>query len=431
MELNLKSYRDDGGVNGGHHRPGARGATRRAMLSASAPHKDVSAKLENGKHDAGGHQHDCQPEGGGGHLGGAPLLPVRKRRQDGVADQFGDLRDYGVSEGLESKLVQSSSKPIIHSAKRLSDLFPRRFPTSKAKMIGMPGEQRWNCEGGAVIFPASFTVGVGNKPPTVSLVGRAKVPSWYAVPFRIIPDLGQRPQNVSKPSTKQLCDVFQHDMAGSNFANQSNDFKEKSASFTIKTFGFPGDGNVLAWEAPTDDINGNSIGSKSFAGKLAHVVVAGDFGPVLGKDAAGKFFDFAERDGFEAIVMCSWEFGALKAQRKPPYTRKKIEDVEWLTHAKTPERALCSESSRRISNGNYGTSARNLRGLHIGRSDLHNRSERPRSYRTASSGMVCRTGNIAGGAMPTSLRDRLSRRGSMIRTDHVLLRPEREWSADA
>lgn len=234
------------------------------------------------------------------------------RSENGATDQFGDLRDYGVSEGLESKLVQPSSKPIIHSANRLKALFPRRLPAMEAKIIGMPGEQRRNCEGGAVIFPASFTVGVGNKPPTVSLVGRAKVASWYAVPLRIIPDLGQRPENVSQPSTKQLCDVFQSDVDGSNFANQSDDVVEQSASVPTKARSPASNAEVLAGEPGAYDVNGNAIGSKLFAGKLSDVGIAGDVWPMLGEDAAGELFDFTECDGLETAR-------AFEAKAKPSY----------------------------------------------------------------------------------------------------------------
>jgi hypothetical protein len=53
----------------------------------------------------------------------------------------------------------------------------------------------------------------------------------------------------------------------------------------------------LAREAPGDDVNGNSIGSESCAGKGANIVIAGDSGPMARQNAAGEWFDFAKRYG--------------------------------------------------------------------------------------------------------------------------------------
>src|SRR5207248_2146883 len=64
---------------------------------------------------------------------------------------------------------------------------------------------------------ASDFVGVGHQPNPVAEVRGANGGSRYAVPLRIIPDLGQVPENPSKPSApfsaKQICDVF-HDREG-------------------------------------------------------------------------------------------------------------------------------------------------------------------------------------------------------------------------
>jgi len=57
--------------------------------------------------------------------------------------------------------------------------------------------------------------GVGNNPEPVAAVRGANGGSWYAVPPRIIPERGQVSENVSKPSTKERCDVFHDDEGGS------------------------------------------------------------------------------------------------------------------------------------------------------------------------------------------------------------------------
>jgi hypothetical protein len=64
----------------------------------------------------------------------------------------------------------------------------------------------------ALVFEAS---GVGNKPEPVAAVRGANGGCGYAVPPRIIPERGQVSENVPKSSTKESCDVFHEDVAGS------------------------------------------------------------------------------------------------------------------------------------------------------------------------------------------------------------------------
>jgi hypothetical protein len=64
----------------------------------------------------------------------------------------------------------------------------------------------------ALVFDAS---GVGNNPEPVAPVRGANGGSGYAVPPRIVPERGQVSENVSKSSTKERCDVFHDDVAGS------------------------------------------------------------------------------------------------------------------------------------------------------------------------------------------------------------------------
>jgi hypothetical protein len=175
---------------------------------------------------------------------------------------------------------------------------------------------------------ASEAVGVGQDPNAIPAVRCAKVGSWYAMPFRIIPERGQGSENVCKPSTKQCCDVFQDDVSGCQFANQTGDFVEQTAALSGKPCALPCGADVLTWEPAADDIDGNSIGSKSLCGKGADIIVTGDIGPVLGEDFARERFDFAEGDGLETA--CSF-----KAKAKPSDAREKIEDAE-LFHSPHP-----------------------------------------------------------------------------------------------
>jgi hypothetical protein len=63
----------------------------------------------------------------------------------------------------------------------------------------------------AFAFDAS---GVGQNPDSVAKVRCVNDGSRYAVPFRVIPDLGQVAENVSNPPSKQCCDVFHEHPSG-------------------------------------------------------------------------------------------------------------------------------------------------------------------------------------------------------------------------
>jgi hypothetical protein len=178
-------------------------------------------------------------------------------------------------------------------------------------------------------------VGVGHNPDPVASVRRANGASWYAVPFRIIPERGQGSENGIQPSRKQRSDVLQDDEAWSQFANKTGDFVEQAAPLACEASAKSCKANVLARETATDDIDGNSIGSKSFTGEGSDIIVAGDIGPVLCEDAAGEVFNFAERDRFEAIVFGTFHCGALKPKAKTADTAEQIEDAQ-LCHSALP-----------------------------------------------------------------------------------------------
>ena len=78
--------------------------------------------------------------------------------------------------------------------------------------------------------------------------------------------------------------------------------------------------DVLAWEPPDNDINGNSIGSKPVCGEFANVMVARHLWPVFRQHAAGEFLDLAERDGLETA-------SAFQPKREAADTAEEIEDI--------------------------------------------------------------------------------------------------------
>jgi len=79
--------------------------------------------------------------------------------------------------------------------------------------------------------------------------------SRYTMPFRIIPDLGQRPENSVQSSIKQRCHVFQHNASGLQFANHANGLEEQSGPLPVKSCPSSGVGNILAGESAADNID--------------------------------------------------------------------------------------------------------------------------------------------------------------------------------
>lgn len=113
--------------------------------------------------------------------------------------------------------------------------------------------------------------------------------SRYAMPLRIKPDLGQRPENNVQPPSKQRCHVLQHNDSRSELSNHANGLEKQSASLTRKSCPKSGVGNILAGEAAADDID------SPFAfgwWKGSNVVPSSGVGPMLGENSLAVFVDF-------------------------------------------------------------------------------------------------------------------------------------------
>jgi hypothetical protein len=105
--------------------------------------------------------------------------------------------------------------------------------------------------------------------------------SRYAMPFRVIPDLGQRPENSIQSPSKQRCHVFQHNDSRSEFANHANGLEKQSASLSVKSCPESGVGNVLAGKASADDVNPFCVWLRP----RSHVRPAPDVWPVFSKNS--------------------------------------------------------------------------------------------------------------------------------------------------
>jgi len=304
--------------------------------------------------------------------------------EDCPADQFGNLGNYGVSEGFKS--VCPVGNPISHSThvgfnapdvsettcesinclpindRRLTAGEPR-FPlslsseadgvgqrlraTSRSRLgnfalavfsvkfaaiaLQLRGVGHFNTSERYVsprlriasLLPIGDAVGVCNNPDPIAAVVGTKAGSWYAMPFRIIPERGQGSENRLQPSRKQRADVLQDNETGSQFANKTGDLVEQAATLAFKPCPKPCEANVLAWEAAADDIDANPIGSKPCAGKFSDIGVTGDVWPMLGEDAAGEVFNFAEGDRFKATR-------SFKAKAKSSNAGKQVKHPQFV-----------------------------------------------------------------------------------------------------
>jgi len=83
------------------------------------------------------------------------------------------------------------------------------------------------------------------------------------MPFRIIPDLGQCPENSIQSPSKQRCHVFQHNASGSQFANHANGFKEQSGPLAVESCPSAGVGNILTRKSAADNIDWPKIVSST------------------------------------------------------------------------------------------------------------------------------------------------------------------------
>jgi hypothetical protein len=74
---------------------------------------------------------------------------------------------------------------------------------------------------------------VGNNKDAIPLMRGAKGARWNAVPFSIVPALGQVSENSAKPPNKETWYVLHEDEEGSYFANESGVLSPEPATFAV------------------------------------------------------------------------------------------------------------------------------------------------------------------------------------------------------
>ena len=86
----------------------------------------------------------------------------------------------------------------------------------------------------------SLAVGVGKDEQPLAEVRRADLGGREHVPFRIVPERGQRPENSSEVS-KQLWHVLHDDEAGSKYANDANELGPEAGAGAVDANSLAGD----------------------------------------------------------------------------------------------------------------------------------------------------------------------------------------------
>ena len=112
------------------------------------------------------------------------------------------------------------------------------------------------------------------------------------MPFRIIPERGQVPENGSKPrspvSSKQVWYVLQDCVSRSKLANESGVLEPESAALASESGAFSGEADVLAGEPAAQEIDGFN-GSPI---NCANISVSLNVGPVFGEHSLTVGIDF-------------------------------------------------------------------------------------------------------------------------------------------
>lgn len=111
--------------------------------------------------------------------------------------------------------------------------------------------------------PASSTVGVSQQEPPLSPVGRSHVGCAETVPLRIVPERGQRPENVSEGSpvvgSEEAGHVLQEDVARSKLTDDPGALRPEPPRVFAR-FAQPRERDGLAGEACAEGVDGGEVG---------------------------------------------------------------------------------------------------------------------------------------------------------------------------
>lgn len=193
-----------------------------------------------------------------------PAKPLNHLRDRRVA-QYADARDTICyidrdwwdtcsSEVFVVRSVHPRGNPIIHSTNSglrtppitsancgvcpLS-LRPAPLRTSLAHGVGrLHSRTEWfPCFTVSIVLVfhrrESDAVTVGNNPDSVAYVWGTNGRSWYAMPLRVIPDLGQRSEYDIQPSNSERCHVLHEHEPWLQLCNHAKHFEDETAPLSV------------------------------------------------------------------------------------------------------------------------------------------------------------------------------------------------------
>ena len=148
-----------------------------------------------------------------------------------------------------------------------------------------------------MLWVRPFTVGEGNNKRPFTPMRGTKGGCGKHFPFRIIPDLGQIPQDDLNPIGEQPPDVFDDDVPGTHFPDEPCVFEPQAAARPfLDSRMFSSLGYILTGEAAAEHVHGRQF----VAFQRPHILIYGDARPVLGEYRPAKRVDLAKPLMFEA-----------------------------------------------------------------------------------------------------------------------------------
>lgn len=135
---------------------------------------------------------------------------------------------------------------------------------------------------------ATLAAAVGhNEDPLPEMAG-PEVRSSKTTPLRIVPESGKVSEYRSEPQGKMPGYVFQQDVSGSKYANDSPELWPKMALVGLSG-SFSGLAEGLAGIATAEQVDGFEFVS----GEFSKIIIFFDIGPVLPQNFQTKFIDLA------------------------------------------------------------------------------------------------------------------------------------------
>src|SRR5579863_5394056 len=104
------------------------------------------------------------------------------------------------------------------------------------------------------------------------------------MPFRIIPDLSERPEHCVQSARAKGADIFDDRPLRADFRDESVEFEPQAAPFSGQPGTVSGKADVLTGESAREHIGDDAIFGEACGCEIAHITIDGDTGPVLPED---------------------------------------------------------------------------------------------------------------------------------------------------